>query len=34
VIEARDADEPTIRRMTALAPALAAKAVDEDDGPA
>lgn len=34
VIEVRDADEPTTRRMIALAPVLAAKTVDEDDRPA
>ena len=31
VIEVRDADEPTIHRMVALAAALAAKTVDDDD---
>ncbi|SFF10354.1 hypothetical protein SAMN05421541_10655 [Actinoplanes philippinensis] len=34
VIEVRDADEPTIRRMVALASTLAAKVVDDDDQPA
>lgn len=34
VIEVRVADEPTIRRMRTLAPALAARAVDDEDRPA
>jgi hypothetical protein len=34
VIEVRDADEPTIHRMLALASTLAAKVVDGDDQPA
>ncbi|MEV6842252.1 hypothetical protein [Actinoplanes sp. NPDC051411] len=34
VIEVRHADEPTIRRMRELAPALAATVVDDEDRPA